>query len=309
MTLVVREAGTAAAGIRTLTLARPDGGVLPPYVPGSHLVVECGGERRNAYSLTGSGAASAAYRISVRCDPGGRGGSRWMHRLPVGATVRVSAPRSAFPPVATARRHLLIAGGIGVTPLLSHARAAAAWDRPFRMLYAYRPGCGAHVEELRELCGDRLGEFHGRRAFLRAVRRELGRQPLGTHLYVCGPGGLIDAVCEAARDLGWPAERVHAERFSADDLDPGRPFTARLARSGRAIPVPAGVSLLEALEKAGVAVASMCRQGVCGECRVGVRAGRPEHRDLFLTPAERAAGDAVMCCVSRSLDETLELDL
>ncbi|WP_171074605.1 PDR/VanB family oxidoreductase [Nonomuraea basaltis] len=309
MTLVVQDADLVANGIRSLRLGRPDGGPLPRYVPGSHLVVECGDGRRNAYSLTGSGTASTEYRISVLHKPDGRGGSSWMHRVPVGDTVRVTAPRSAFAPVATARRHLLIAGGIGVTPLLSHTRAAAEWGRPFTLLYGYRPGAGAHLDELRELCGTRLREFPEQAPFIGALRQELRRQPLGTHVYVCGPGGLIDAVCEMARDAGWPDERVHAERFSADDLDPGVPFTARLARSGRAVGVPTGVSLLDALEKAGIAVPNMCRQGVCGECRVGVRTGRAEHRDLFLSAAERAAGDSVMCCVSRSLDEELELDL
>jgi ferredoxin-NADP reductase len=309
MTLVVRDAAMVTESIRSLRLSRPDGGLLPPYVPGSHLVVECGAGRRNAYSLTGSGAASDEYRISVLHKPDGRGGSGWMHRLSIGDRVKVWAPRSAFAPVATARRHLLVAGGIGVTPLLSHARAAVEWGRPFTLLYGYRPGAGAHLDELRELCGDRLCELPGRGRLVGALRRELRRQPLGTHAYVCGPGGLIDAVCEMARDAGWPRERVHVERFSAEDLDPGAPFTARLARSGRAIEVPAGVSLLDALERAGVEVPNMCRQGVCGECRVGVRAGRPEHRDLYLSDAERAAGDSMMCCVSRGRDEELELDL
>jgi ferredoxin len=159
------------------------------------------------------------------------------------------------------------------------------------------------------LCGERLQEFSGRDKFAVALREALECQPLGTHAYVCGPSGLIDTVCELAGDAGWPEQRVHVERFSADDLEPGRPFTARLARSGIDVEVPSGVSLLEALERADIQVPNMCRQGVCGECRVGVRSGRPEHRDLYLSEAERAPGDAMMCCVSRALDGKVEVEL
>ncbi|MFD0851737.1 ferredoxin reductase, partial [Actinomadura adrarensis] len=120
--LVVQAVESVADGIRTFVLGPVDGGLLPAFVPGSHLVVHCGAGRRNAYSLTGSGAASHEYRISVLLKPeSDRGGSEWMHRLAVGDRITVDGPRSAFPPVATARHHLLIAGGIGVTPLLSHA--------------------------------------------------------------------------------------------------------------------------------------------------------------------------------------------
>ncbi|MFD0856026.1 flavin reductase family protein, partial [Actinomadura adrarensis] len=212
-----------------------------------------------------------------------------------------------FPPVATARHHLLIAGGIGVTPLLSHAHAALEWGRSFTFLYGHRSG--AFLGDLRDLCGDHLQEFAGRERLMAAVQDALECQPLETHAYICGPSGLTDAVCELAAKLGWPRQRVHVERFSADDLDPGRPFTAKLVRSGIDVDVPSGVSLLEALEKAGVQVPNMCRQGVCGECRTGVVSGRVEHRDLFLSEAERTAGDAMMPCVSRGLGDSVEVDL
>ena len=305
--LEVADAEPAAPGIRTLRLRSPDGERLPSFPPGSHIVVDCG-TRRNAYSLTGPGREPETYAISVLLRPDSDGGSEFLHRVRAGELLRVSRPRSAFAPVATARRHLYAAGGIGITPLLSHVRAATEWGRPFELLYAHRPGAGAHAAELRELCGERLREFPGRAEFQRALEDAARSQPLGTHLYVCGPAGLLDFVHAAAARAGWPQERVHAERFSAA-LDPGEPFTATLAGTGVRIPVPAGVSLLEALERAGTAVPSMCRQGVCGECRLRVLGGRPLHRDLYLSPEERAAGDAVMACVSRSHDEELELDL
>jgi dimethylamine monooxygenase subunit B len=306
--LEVAAVGDAAPGVRTVALRRPDGGLLQGYAPGSHLVLECG-DRRNAYSLTGDGMPAEEYRISVLLCPDGAGGSAFVHRLRPGDLVATSRPRSAFAPVSTARHHLLVAGGIGITPMLSHARAAVRWGRSFRLLYGHRAGAGAHLAELAGLCGDRLEAHDSTPGMLDAVAAALAAQPVGTHVYVCGPAPLITFVEETAAALGWPPQRVHAERFSAADLDPGEPFTARLSRSGTSVPVPAGVSLLSALEGAGVAVPNMCRQGVCGECRLPVRAGRPLHRDLFLSAPERAAGDAVMACVSRCADDELELDL
>lgn len=306
--LEVAATEEAAPGIRTLALRRPDGGPLPGYAPGSHLVLDCGG-RRNAYSLTGDGSPSDEYRVSVLLCPEGSGGSAFAHRLRPGDRLPATGPRSAFAPVSTARHSVLVAGGIGITPMLSHARAAVRWGRSFELLYGHRPGAGAHRDELRELCGNRLAVHEDTAAMLERVAAVLADRPLGTHVFVCGPAPLIGFVEETAAALGWPDGRVHAERFSSADLDPGEPFTARLARSGARVPVPAGTSLLAALEAAGVAVPSMCRQGVCGECRVPVTAGRPLHRDLYLTERERAAGDAVMACVSRCADDELELDL
>lgn len=297
-----------AHGIRSLVLAAADAGQLPGYPPGSHLVLACG-ERRNAYSLTGVGLSPDTYTISVLRCPEGKGGSRWVHQLAVGDEVVADPPRSAFAPVSTARHHLLVAGGIGITPLLSHARAALRWGRSFRLLYGYRPGAGAHLVELRQLCGGRLEEFDETNSFIARLEAVLASSPIGTHLYACGPAAMLETVTRQADGLGWPAARVHLERFSSPALTPGDPFEAVLARSGRRVPVPAGVSLLDALEGSGLAIPNLCRQGVCGECRVGVVSGRPQHRDLFLSSEEKAAADSVMCCVSRSDDPYLELDL
>ena len=306
--LEVAAIADAAPGIRTLTLRRPDGAPLPGYAPGSHLVLDCGG-RRNAYSLTGDGAPAAECRVSVLLCPDGAGGSAFVHGLRPGDRLTATGPRSAFAPVSTARHSVLVAGGIGVTPMLSHARAAVRWGRSVELLYGHRPGGGAHLSELRGLCGDRLSVYEDTAALLARLEAVLADRPLGTHLYVCGPAPLITFVEETAAGLGWPAGRVHAERFSTADLDAGQPFAARLARTGLRVPVPSGTSLLDALESAGVAVPSMCRQGVCGECRVPLTAGRPLHRDLYLSESEREAGNALMACVSRCTDDELELDL
>lgn len=309
LTLRVAHIDDSVPGIRSIGLVAPDGGTLPSFTPGSHLVVTCGGHA-NAYSLTGDSIWPSSYGISVLRVEDGRGGSGWVHdQLRAGDLVSVLPPRSAFAPVATARRHLLVAGGIGITPLLSHVRAAVRWGRDFRLLYGYRDGHGAHVDELMRLAGDRVVFLTERSAFLGRIEAELADQPIGTHLYVCGPTGLIDHVCDRASALGWPPSRVHLERFGADDLGPGEPFEVRLTVSRQTVQVPAGVSLLQALEDHGRQIPNLCRQGVCGECRIPVASGPVLHRDLFLTDDEKTAGDSLMCCVSRAAGPRLELPL
>lgn len=296
-------------GICELTFAPANGEALPSFSPGAHIGVQWQPGIRNSYSLTGPSVDPAEYSICVRRDDSGRGGSVWLHGRRIGDRVVISLPRSAFAPIATARHHLLIAGGIGVTPILSHARAAAAWNLSFEVIYIHRPGFGALADEIRTLSGDRLTVVATADAFWEHLRPRLFDSPLGTHVYTCGPVSLIDGVAGAARSAGWPPARIHSEQFVDDVPAGGEPFAARLGRTGVLVPVGSAVSLLEALLERGVAVPNLCRQGVCGQCRVPVRSGPIDHRDSYLTDDERAAGDAMMPCVSRALGDHLELDL
>jgi ferredoxin-NADP reductase len=306
--LVVTAVDDTIGGIRTLTLADPDGAALPSFTPGSHIVVQCGG-RANAYSLTGDGNSPTVYVISVlRCEQGG-GGSRWIHdELALGDTVAAGPPRSAFAPVLRARRHLLVAAGIGITPMVSHLRSAQLWGRDVRLFYIHRQGRAAYADIIAEL-GEHASIHTARAAFADELLAALADQPMGTHLYVCGPASFIEFVTGAAADLGWPASRIHMEHFGSGALDPGEPFAARVASTGEEFVVDAGVSLLEELERRGFEVPNLCRRGVCGECRLPVSAGAITHRDLYLTDAEKRAGDALMACVSRGGGETLEVAL
>ncbi|MFF2319372.1 PDR/VanB family oxidoreductase [Arthrobacter sp. NPDC058097] len=306
--LEVTDVSPQTDSIVSITLADPSGALLPSYVPGSHLVVQYG-SGVNAYSLTGSGNGPSEYTISVLRVEDGAGGSVAMHQLDVGDRVYVSRPRSAFAPASTATHHLLIAAGIGITPVLSHARAAADRGTTSSLIYVYRPGAGAHVQEARDLLGDGLTECSDRSSFQKVLTEQLMTQSLGTHLYVCGPAAFMDAVLDQARELGWPPARLHSEAFGAAELDDGEPFTVNLVRSGLKLDVPAGVSLLETLEKAGKTIPNMCRKGICGECVLPVLRGTPLHRDLYLTDQEKAENTTMMCCVSRSEDPELELDL
>ncbi|MBM7276229.1 oxidoreductase [Gordonia rubripertincta] len=283
--------------------------VLTPYQPGSHLIVTAG-EHRNAYSLVDDGMYPNTYGISV-LRRGAGGGSDWLHdNLSEDAIVEVEGPRSMFAPVLDQRGALLVAGGIGVTPVLSHARALAREGRRADIVYSYRPGSGAHLDDLRALAQQpdiTLHEVSGVDATTELLAERFRAQPLGTHAYACGPAALLDTYTELAAQAGWPTARVHLERFAAPEQEPGDPFTVTLSSTGDRIDVPAGVSLLQRLLDSGVEVPNLCRQGVCGECRIPVRGGTIEHRDLVLSDEEKALGDAMLCCVSRG--QNIEVDL
>ncbi len=297
-----------APRVRTLRLEPLDGGALAPFAPGSHVELRCG-ERVNAYSLTSDPRDATHYAVSVLRVAEGRGGSRWLHdALAPGQEVEVGAPRSAFAPPAAARHHLLVGAGIGLTPFLSYVAHFERRGISYELHHVHRAGDGPHAAAL-GVPAPRLHLHRGRGAFAAALPRLLDEAAIGTHLSVCGPPAMIDEALGAARERGWPEGRLHSERFVGVEAPPGTPFRVRLARSGAELPVGADETLLEVLERAGTGLPSLCRQGVCGECRAGVLAGEPQHHDLYLSDEERASGTAIMPCVSRCASPVLELDL
>lgn len=305
---VVRAVRELGGQVKEFELAPADASRPRSHAPGAHVFVETP-VRTNAYSLTGDGVRPDTYRISVR-RVGDDGGSAWLHdRVKAGATVRVSAPVSAFAPVATARHHLLIAAGIGVTPILSHARAAVRWGRSVEIVYGHAAGRAPHRDELAALAGGGFTEAVGRAELTAVLADLLRRQPVGTHAYACGPALMLETVTGLAADCGWPEERVHVERFAALDLGPGAPFTLRVLGRKNPVEVPAGVTALQALDSVDIRLPRLCERGVCGQCRTGVVSGVPEHRDLILSRAERAANDCFYPCVSRSVTSDLEVAL
>lgn len=307
--LKVNRIQPLSLSVSEIALVREDGLPLPSYPPGSNLPIQWKSTGYNSYSLTGHGHEPAEYTISVQRVEDGEGGSRWAHRLSIGDTVECVAPRAAFSPLLTAAKHLLVCAGIGVTPILSHARAHSRSGADFEVHYIHGRGPAVHLRDLERISRQRLHGYSSRGTFWSSFNRVLAEQPLGTHLYLCGPQSMIDDVIAAAQENFWPQSRLHYEAFTADHLDEGKAFRARLVKSFRVVDVPEGTSLLEALEASGVNIPNMCRKGVCGECRIQVRSGSVEHRDHFLRKNERDAGDVMMACVSRSVSEELELDL
>ncbi|MDY6798955.1 MAG: PDR/VanB family oxidoreductase [Pseudomonadota bacterium] len=297
--------------IREFTLEAVDG-ALPAFSPGSHVQVLMPGdgrEIRNAYSLCSDPRDSSRYRIAVRLQERSRGGSEFMHRrVRVGDLLRITPPANLFSPVSLARRHLLIAGGVGITPFMSYITELERLDAEYELHYLYRSSqTGAYRDELKQRLGSRFKEYDsdsGVRCDLNTLLS--GRGP-GTHVYICGPKSLIEGVCSTAKALGWPESLIHYEAFAAPQS--GEPFQARLSKSGKVVDVKPDESLLEALEREGVAVPNLCRGGVCGQCVTRVINGTVEHRDAYLSTGERAGGACIMPCVSRAAGKHLILDL
>jgi vanillate O-demethylase ferredoxin subunit len=268
------------------------------------------------YSLCNDPAESHRYLIGVLRDAASRGGSAAMHaQVHEGSLLQISPPKNHFALAHQAPRHLLLAGGIGVTPILCMAERLAATGANFEMHYATRSRARtAFVERIgRSPFGDRV-HFHFDDGAIEQkldIDALLAAQPAGTHLYVCGPQGLMDAVLGAARAGGWDEPRLHYEFFGADvkpQAGDGA-FEVQLASSGRVIPVAADRSVLAALADAGVIVPSSCEQGVCGTCLTRVVDGVPDHRDQYLLPEEQAANDQFLPCCSRAKSARLVLDL
>ncbi|MBN3723270.1 PDR/VanB family oxidoreductase [Burkholderia sp. Ac-20379] len=313
--LVVRAIAEEAAGIRSFELAAPDGAALPGYAPGAHLAVHLGNGITRQYSLYEAHGPADRYRIAVLNDPASRGGSRYLHEaVRVGTELRVSGPFNHFPMSPGARRAVLIAGGIGITPILSMASQLHRDGTPFTLHYcARRERDAAFVARLRDAApfrdAVRLHFDDGDPARGLDVVAALAEAPDGCHVYCCGPGGLMNAVEQASAH--WPVGAVHFERFAAEPVAgaSNAAFRVVLRRSGREFDVPADKTILQVLRAAGLAVPTVCEQGVCGACLTDVAEGVPDHRDRILTDGEKAANDVIAVCCSRARSERLVLDL
>ncbi|PAU80539.1 ferredoxin--NADP(+) reductase [Halovibrio salipaludis] len=299
--------------VKTFTLEHTEGIPLPCFSGGSHVVVtmkDAQGQvcHRNPYSLTSPPDDGRCYRISVRRDDAGRGGSLFMHeRVGEGDFLDISAPVNLFPLNVLARRHVLIASGIGITPFLAQMHELRQRGVPYELHYQFRDDDGAPYRDAiaaREPTASFYESDQGEYLDPLAILRD---QPLGTHVYVCGPAGLINDVSAAATKLGWPPRHVHSEAFTAPPV--GEPFTVVCHRSEREIEVPGTASVLEALEGAGLEPACSCRGGACGECETRVLEGDIEHHDHFLSDDVKAANSRMMICVSRARTSRVVLDL
>ncbi len=289
------------------------GGLLPTFSGGAHTVVELqDGDitRLNPYSLMSDPFDQTAYTISVRRDDEGRGGSKFLHaNVKVGDEIKISNPVNLFSLDLRAKKHLMIAGGIGITPFLAQIKQLDRAHGNWELHYACRSeALGSYVDYLTSTHPNDVNVYYDDQKQAIDLDTLLDGQPLGTHIYVCGPKGMIDWVRGKAEEFGWPREAIHFEEFLAPQ--PGKPFEVKLAVSNKVIQVGEQESLLEAMERAGVDAPYLCRGGACGMCETSVidYSGNFIHRDHWLEDDEHASGEKIMPCVSRFEGKTLVLD-
>jgi vanillate O-demethylase ferredoxin subunit len=318
-TISVRVARKAveALDIQSFELVNANGAALPAFTAGAHIDVFLPNGLLRQYSLCNNPEETHRYLIGVLRDPASRGGSQAMHALVnEGDVLQISAPKNHFPLAPAAQRSLLLAGGIGITPIVCMAESLAQQGAPFEMHYCAR-------ERERTAFFDRIAgspfaaqvQFHfdaGAPEQKLDMAALLARPEAACHLYVCGPKGFINAVLDQAKGAGWPAEQLHFEFFAGEEVKAQAgdgSFQVKLASSGALVTVPADSTVVAALAAAGIEVMTSCEQGVCGTCLTRVLQGEIEHRDQYLTPEEQAANDQFLPCCSRAKSPLLVLDL
>ena len=313
--VIVTQRTNEADGVVSLTLEHPEGGALPAWTPGAHLDVTLPSGLIRQYSLCGDPSTTSRYRIAVLREPASRGGSDEVHdAVPVGTTLSVRGPRNHFPLV-DAPDYLLIAGGVGITPILPMVKEIASRGNRWRLVYGGRRRASmAFVDELVAVPGGALEIVPEDEAGRPDISAMLGARTPETAVYCCGPEGLLRAVEENCDRFGI-SEWLHVERFGANSALPtpdatgGNSFEVHLAKSDLTVVVPPNRSLLSVVRDVLPTVAFSCEEGNCGTCETEVLEGLPDHRDQVLTDEEREAGDTMMICVGRSLSPRLVLNL
>ncbi|MFT4136842.1 PDR/VanB family oxidoreductase [Microbacterium sp.] len=301
-----------ADDVVVLTLAHRDRAPLPLWQPGAHIDLFLPGGDIRQYSLCSDPADRAVWRLGVLREEEGRGGSRWIaDDLRVGDAITAAGPRSHFPfDPSSPRPAVLVAGGIGITPILAMASAAQQAGRDYELHYAGHRGRMGFLDELRDRHGDRLVAHvteEGTRLDLTALAD--GAATAGAELVCCGPTRLIDALTAEAERTGIPLTVEHFEPAELTVPVWHETFEVELALSGLTIEVGPDQSVLSAIEDAGVLVLSSCTEGTCGTCETPVLSGEVDHRDSILSPAQRARNDLMFVCVSRAACPRLVLDL
>lgn len=317
LTVKVGDRRMEADGIVGLDLVPVDRGDLPGFIAGSHIDVGvCSGIIRQ-YSLCNSPTDRRCYRIAVLREPNSAGGSVFVHeKLAVGDVIQIGEPKNRFALVESAHHSLLVAGGVGITPLLSMAQYLEELGRSFELhYYARSPKRMAFRQFICSSSFASKATLHfteGRQPRALGLESLLDR-PLGdTHLYVCGPAGFIGAVLDVARRSDWSDAQLHREYFAADSSAESRKatsFKVRVASSGAEFEVPEDQTVVSVLARAGIVIPTFCEQGTCGTCLTRVIAGIPDHRDVVLSEEERARADQFTPCCSRSKSQLLVLDL
>jgi vanillate O-demethylase ferredoxin subunit len=313
MQVISRDMLTAQ--IASFELAEPRQQILPPFEAGAHIEVDVRPGLLRRYSLCGDPNDRSRYRIAVQRDPHSRGGSQAIHEnWRVGDLVTASAPRNNFPLAIIDAPTILIAGGIGITPLLAMAFELTQRERPFELHYAARSS--SHMAFRQQLADSpfwKAVRFYfddGPPEQRFSIERLVETLPRNAHVYVCGPAGLNAGVMDATQRAGFPNQHLHQETFAVGRSGAdNRPFTVEIARTRQQFDIPADHTILEVLNRNGVFIPSMCRQGICGICITNVLSGQIDHRDNYLAPDERAKSDVMLPCCSRTATHHVVLDL
>jgi ferredoxin-NADP reductase len=315
--LIVAAAHAETPLIRAIRLARPDGGALPSWAAGAHIDVRLPGGDTRSYSLINASCDPAAttaprsYLLGVRLEEPSQGGSTYMHSLNVGDVVTAAAPSNNFALQPSSRPIVLLAGGVGVTPVVSMAAHLTASGHPYRFVYAGRTRAHlAFLSEIEALAGDRLTIHTDDASGIFDVKTLIQSLTADEPLYCCGPRPMIDAAIANTEALGWGQGRLRFELFTSAAPRPGdASFEVVLNGSGQTFLIPADKTILGVLIEAGLDPLHDCKRGDCGICQVGVIEGVPDHRDCVLSASEREAGKLMQICVSRSKTPRLVLDL
>jgi ferredoxin-NADP reductase len=288
-------------------------GPLPTYQPGAHIDVHMPNGLIRQYSLTNGPGEADHYTIGVKLEMESQGGSKCMHeQVREGDVLAISEPCNSFPLRQDAIKTIFVAGGIGITPLLAMSRALHHSRLNYELHYFVQSKAHMAFPDVLESQKDTLVTYLG------LTPDQTGNQlsvilkeyKLAQHLYICGPGPMLEATRKIASDLGWPEAAIHFEYFkNTNEIDDSSSFKIDLARSAMTLQVPAGKSILDVLRENSIDMPSSCQQGACGTCRLNVLEGEPDHQDVFLNESEKQNGKSIMTCVSRAKSKRLVLDI
>jgi vanillate O-demethylase ferredoxin subunit len=309
--LMVQSLAAETAFVRSLVFG-VEGGAAPQWQAGAHIRVSLPGGGDRPYSLMAlPDLREGALALGVLREERSTGGSLFMHALKIGDVVKATEPVNNFPLHADSSPAILFAGGIGITPILSMAAELKRRGDPYRLHYAGRTqGLLAFLPLLRGICAEALSVHYDGDDSCLNIALALDTAPQDSHVYVCGPAGMIDAVKRSALSKGIPPQRIHYELFKPETPASGdKPFEVELRSTGQVIQVGADQSIIKALELAGLDVLYDCQRGDCGICQCGVISGIPDHRDVILSDQEKASNKVMQICVSRAKSERLVLDL
>jgi len=307
--LIIADISEETSRIKRFDLVSADGSDLPDWSAGAHIDIKTKAGVRSYSLISWQAEKTLHYQIAVQLEDSGEGGSQAMHSLNVGDTVSASAPLNDFSLVENNRPVLLLAGGIGVTPLISMATTLAAKDASFNFYYAGRTRSEmAYVDELKAMHAEQFNSYFDDVNCIDMAELMVDKQD--HTLYICGPKGMIEAARTAAEAQGIVASQIHVELFNTTVPATGdTAFEVEIADSGQVINVDADQTIIEALEKAGLDLMYDCQRGDCGICQTDVVSGTPDHRDVVLSQTEKDSGKVMQICVSRAKSKRLVLAL